>query len=101
MVLLEQIRTIDKHRLSQRIGTLPDYEMNGINHALAISIGFTEKNSPKMVLCLCHPCANNFFGSGTYNLRRIDPSAIEKEDCTYCGQRRGYDYVITKKRGKE
>lgn len=37
VVLLEQIRTIDKHRLGQRIGKLSEKHIQGINHALAIS----------------------------------------------------------------
>lgn len=39
MVMLEQIRTIDKTRLSQYIGKLSQENLQGINHALAISIG--------------------------------------------------------------
>ena len=39
MVMLEQIRTIDKTRLSQYIGKLSQEDLQGINHALAISIG--------------------------------------------------------------
>ena len=38
IVLLEQIRTIDKRRLSNYIGKLDERHIHGINHALAISI---------------------------------------------------------------
>ena len=37
--LTEQIRTIDKLRLKEYIGSLPDYLMKDVNKALAISIG--------------------------------------------------------------
>ena len=40
VVLLEQIRTLDKQRLRERIGELPVYMMSKINHALLISLGF-------------------------------------------------------------
>ncbi len=40
VVLLEQIRTLDKRRLKERIGELPSGTMNRINNALLISLGF-------------------------------------------------------------
>lgn len=39
IVLLEQIRTLDKHRLKERMGRLDRSSMNQINHALSISFG--------------------------------------------------------------
>ncbi len=39
VVLLEQIRTLDKRRLDKYIGRLPDKHIKGINRALAISVG--------------------------------------------------------------
>ncbi len=40
MVLLEQIRTIDKMRLKEKIGHVNDDTMNKINDAIGISLGF-------------------------------------------------------------
>jgi len=42
IVLLEQIRTIDKQRLKEKIGELPDSLMNKVNDGLLISLGFFE-----------------------------------------------------------
>jgi len=42
VVLLEQIRTIDKRRLREKIGELPLSMMNKVNDALMISLGFFE-----------------------------------------------------------
>ena len=39
VVLLEQVRTIDKKRLKERMGLLDDSSMNEINRALSISFG--------------------------------------------------------------
>ncbi len=39
VVLLEQIRTIDKRRLKEHMGTLDDNSMSLINRALSISFG--------------------------------------------------------------
>lgn len=39
IVLLEQVRTIDKTRLKEKMGNLPDNEMGKINKALSVSFG--------------------------------------------------------------
>ena len=39
IVLLEQIRTIDKRRLKEKMGKLDETSMDMINHALSISFG--------------------------------------------------------------
>ena len=99
IVLLEQLRTVDKRRLGNFIGHLSEKHICGINHALAVSIGLIESVPKKLILCLCSTCADNFCGTGAYSLRRIEPQQIEKDTCTYCNQRKGYDYeLIPKKR---
>ena len=40
LVLLEQIRTIDKSRIKEKIGQLPSSVMDQIEQALLISLGF-------------------------------------------------------------
>ena len=40
VVLLEQIRTIDKSRIREKIGELPPDVMQQINDALLVSLGF-------------------------------------------------------------
>ncbi len=42
VVLLEQIRTIDKQRLKEKIGELPALLMARVNEALLVSLGFFE-----------------------------------------------------------
>ena len=42
IVLLEQIRTLDKKRLKERIGELPTDTMRRVDTALLISLGFGE-----------------------------------------------------------
>lgn len=42
IVLLEQVRTIDKCRIAKKISTLPDYKMEEINNATLISLGLGE-----------------------------------------------------------
>lgn len=42
VILLEQIRTLDKRRLKERIGVLPVSVMQRVDVALKISLGFEE-----------------------------------------------------------
>jgi mRNA interferase MazF len=39
IALLEQIRTIDKRRLKHYVGAIGDKDMQGVNRALALSVG--------------------------------------------------------------
>ena len=43
VILLEQIRTLDKKRLKERIGELTPVTMKKVNVALLISLGFGDK----------------------------------------------------------
>jgi mRNA interferase MazF len=42
VILLEQIRTIDKRRLRERIGRIDDGLMESVNNALSVSFGLGE-----------------------------------------------------------
>ena len=44
VILLEQIRTLDKRRLKERIGELPPATMLRVNRAILISLGFPVQN---------------------------------------------------------
>ena len=43
IVLLEQIRTIDKHRLKERMGCLDEMSMTQVDQALSISFGLDSE----------------------------------------------------------
>lgn len=101
IIMLEQIRTIDKARLEKYIGKLSPSEITGLNHALAISIGLIPVAPNRITLCLCPTCASNFYGTGSYFLQKVVPQQTEQQLCTYCGQRRGFDYYLQKKHRKE
>ena len=42
VILLEQIRTIDKRRLKEHMGRLDDNLMNRVDNAIAVSFGLNE-----------------------------------------------------------
>lgn len=46
VILLEQIRTLDKRRLKERMGHLDDNIMNEVNNAIAVSFGLGGHTSP-------------------------------------------------------
>ena len=56
-----------------------------------------QKTTREMELCLCTPCARNFYDLPEYWIVRKDPYQTKKETCTYCSCRLGYDFVITRK----
>ena len=43
IVLLEQVRTLDKRRLKEKMGHLDTGSMNRVNQALSVSFGLEEK----------------------------------------------------------
>ena len=45
VILLEQIRTIDKRRLKEKMGHLDDRTMKQVNEALYVSFGLTEETA--------------------------------------------------------
>lgn len=45
IVLLEQVRTIDKHRLKERMGKLDADSMHQVDHALSISFGLETEST--------------------------------------------------------
>lgn len=100
VVLLEQLRTIDKNRLDTYIGRLPNRHIQNINHALAISVGLLTPMLKKLTICLCRSCADNFRNTGAFSLNRADPLHTEKNLCAYCNRRQGLDYVLAIKTPK-
>lgn len=97
LVLLEQLRTIDKKRLETYIGRLDEKHIRRIDHALAVSVGLIKDVPENLIICLCPACANNFYGTGSYYLRKVVPHGAEKDLCTYCGQRTGFDYEVVRR----
>lgn len=48
IVLLEQVRTLDKRRLKERMGKLDESSMEQVNAALSISFGLNSENGANM-----------------------------------------------------
>lgn len=52
-----------------------------------------------ILITLCHTCAAQFYSTNRYRMRRADRFQVNKEECTFCGCRRGYDYLLYPKQG--
>ena len=105
IVLLEQLRTIDKLRLEHYMGELDESTIKKIDHALAISIGLEERARKKtddaMLLTLCGKCVSQFYDIPEYVVHRANLEQDFKETCCYCGCRKGWDYRITNRTGRK
>lgn len=103
MVLLEQIRTVNKDELRDYIGTVDDEQiLRQINIALKKTLGLWiyKKENDEDIRCLCPKCLNGYIQSPDYNVRRLDPFAKVKSHCDKCGKL-GWDYVVTEKQPKK
>lgn len=102
MIMLEQLRTVDKlEELDEFIGNVSDEDkiiqiQRGLKYALGIPVKPKEKRSG-LVLSLCPRCREEFMSVSENIVKRIDPLQVEKEPCDKCQVRYGYDYLIIKR----
>lgn len=92
IILMEQIRTLDKRRLAKYIGRLTKEHIQGMNHALAVSIDLIHPSLRSLNMCLCDACAGKLRSAGAFSLRK---TISEQGFCAYCAQPGGYEYEIT------
>ncbi len=90
VVLLEQIRVIDKRRLERKMGSLLEHHLAGIERALRISVGLSASSGS---IYLCGTCVRNFRSTGAFSLHRT--SSHRKAQCGYCKIRKGFEYEIS------
>ena len=98
VVLLEQLRTLDKRRLENYVCTLDRTEMEKINKAIRRSTGIPKIIEKPLVVSLCRVCAGNFYEVPGRYIRRVNPEQRYKDTCMFSNIRKGYDYYIGKKR---
>jgi mRNA interferase MazF len=99
MVMLEQIRTIDKSRLDIFVGRLDKNVMKKIDEALEISVGLSKQPNwnNAILLCLCPTCAGEFYNTPNYYIKRADINQTTKSTCTRCNVRQGYDFLVVQR----
>ncbi len=101
VILLEQLRTIDKMRLASFVGRLNRTHLQQLNQALAVSIGLKEYTKGRLPIYLCHACAKKYGSLGAFSLQQRNQGQKAKELCSACKQKPGVAYdMIQRKRGK-
>jgi hypothetical protein len=48
----------------------------------------------EMELCLCHRCASAYYNMPDHRIERVDFLQVEKDTCTICGYRMGFDFYV-------
>ena len=56
-----------------------------------------DSKSKGMEICLCPSCASAFYNIPSYRIVRKDPYQTNKDFCTYCSSRLGYDFLVFRK----
>ena len=103
MVLLEQVRTINKFELQEYIGSVDDERIiRQINTAIKKTLGlwFYKPVKEENIRCLCHKCLNDYIENPDFIVRRLDPFARVKGNCNRCNNL-GWDYVVTERNIKK
>ena len=102
LILVEQIRTIDRKRLKGYIGRINSELQPAIDKALAVCVGLEKRRPPKgemLVMTLCPNCETDFKNSG-YLLVKKGMRDIKKE-CEYCKTAKGLTFGIFNLDGRE
>lgn len=100
MVLMEQVRTVNRDELGMYIGTVDDGRLiNMLDRSIRKTFGLwcDKPKNRNAVRCLCPACLHDYVTSGAYLIRRLDAFQKEKSSCEKC-RRPGWDYIITEKR---
>jgi len=95
LALMEQIRTIDRSRITGYIGHIGGKVQTAIDTALLVCIGIEEHRAKKgemLVLSLCSRCESDFRNSG-YLLVKKGWQEV-KEECDFCKIRMGLNFGV-------
>jgi len=94
IVLLEQLRTVDKSRIYNYLGLAGSKMMQAIDDVLAVSLGIQhQRHEHRNIMALCHNCKMQFEDAG-FRVRMISKLNDPKDTCDFCNHRRGFDYEI-------
>lgn len=100
MVLLEQIRAVNKSDLIDCIGFVDDEETwRCINRGVKMAFGLWAYNNDRSgdIRCLCTKCLKDYTGNSNFIVKRLDPFKSVKSRCDKCDGF-GYDYIVYDKK---
>ena len=95
LILVEQIRTIDRIRLGEYIGRIGNKVQAEIDDALAVCVGIDKSHSQKaeiLTLCLCPRCESDFEDSGCILIKKGWQRV--RKLCDFCEARQGLVFGI-------
>lgn len=100
MVLLEQLRAVNRDELKQKIGFCDDADSwrqinNGIKKAFGL--WFYKRERTGDIRCLCPKCLQDYTSNPSYIVKRLDPFSGKKEHCDKCDGL-GYEYLVYDKK---
>ena len=95
IVLLEQIRTVDKSRIYNYLGSVGAEMMRAIDTVLAVSLGIQCQRNEQNIMTLCHDCKMQF-EDADFKVRLISNLNDPKDTCDFCNTRRGFDYEVVR-----
>ena len=102
LALVEQIRTIDRSRISDYIGRISDTHQAAIDKALSVCVGLEKRRSPKgemLVLSLCSRCERDFRNSGYLLVKKGWQENLES--CDFCKTAKGLTFGVFNMEGGE
>lgn len=101
MVLLEQLKTVNKSELIEYIGTITDEKLlKIINSSLKKTMGlWVEHRNEKDIYCLCPKCLHGYLSQPNFFVRRVDPFAKTRDKCFKC-ENLGWKYHISQRKSK-
>lgn len=100
MVLLEQIRAINKTDLEDYLGCVEDETTwRDINKALKKEFGLWIYKPDRTgdIRCLCPKCLQDYKSNSSLIIKRLDPFSSKTDRCVKCDGL-GYDYIVYDKR---
>lgn len=95
LVLVEQIRTIDRSRISDYVGHISEGHQQLIDKALAVCVGLEKRRPPNgemLELSLCPRCETNFRDSGYLLVKK--GWQVTKTECDFCKTAKGLTFGI-------
>ena len=96
VLLLEQIRTLDKSRLGKLLGKLNPQMLKQVDACLMTSLSLSQNQGVPLLMTLCRECAGHYRDTDLYVLHRIYYEQQITEPCMLC-LRPGFDYEVTRR----
>lgn len=100
MIMVEQIRTINRGELKKKIGFVGDEELwKSINNAIKKTFGLWLYTHERIgnIRCLCASCVNDYKTNPGFIVKRLDPFSKKTDKCEKC-DKLGYDYLVYDKK---